>query len=186
MRQIEISLDVHRAIENARRSFEETESDILWRLLDPSARSGTTLSGIDPAVCETPTSRNETAIPIGRRTTGQWLVRAEQERYVARNLREAYLTALSRIAEHDPGVLEKLAREGDGRRRIVARKPADLYPRSPHLADPRRNNWHQLGDWFVDLNLSRDQAAKRIRRACALAGLRYGADLTIMDNLSAL
>ena len=183
MRQIEIDLRVHRAIESARRSFEESESDILGRLLSLADGDGATGS---TAVAESPVGRIETAIPIGQRTTGQWSVWKGPDRYLARNLREAYLTAIAKAADHDPDLLAKLASEGDGRRRVVAKQAKALYPRSPHLAEPHRNNWHRLGEWCVDLNLSRDQAAKRVRRACSLAGLRYGSDLTIMENLSAL
>jgi hypothetical protein len=180
VRRIEIDLELHRLIEGARRSFEESECEILKREL-----SGSVEPDADPPERAAP-STVESAIPIGSRTTGQWSVDAHGGRFLARNLREAYLTAIAKVSEKRPDVLDQLADEGDGRRRIVARRPADLYPRSPHLAERHRNNWHQLGEWYVDLNLSREQASKRIRRACALAGLRYGKDLTIYDALRAL
>jgi hypothetical protein len=187
MRQIEIDLEIHRLVEAERCSFEESENAILRRLLGidgaadhpRSGRPGAD-AGFDAA------SLVETAIPIGSRTTGNWSVVWNGQRFMARNLREAYLTGLARLAEHDPTLFEKLSREGSGRRRYVARRVESLYPNSPHLAKPERNNSHQLGEWHVDLNLSRDQAAKRIRRAAALAGVRYGTALAIKDGLSDL
>lgn len=180
MRTTEIDLDVHRVIEGERRSFEESDNDILRRLLRVNAdrRADNNAESLPQAALST----IETAIPIGRRTTGQWSVILGSERYLARNLREAYLTTLANLAGQDERLLELLSREGDGRRRIVARQPAELYPRSPHLAEPKRNNWYRLGEWCVDLNLSRDQAAKRVRRASALAGLRYGDAVAVMDG----
>lgn len=184
MRTTEIDLDVHRLIEGARRSFEETDNDILRRLLEIEGRAQAEAG--PRAISAAPVRTVETAIQIGHRTTGLWSVRIGSERYLARNLREAYVTAIAKLADRADGLLERLAKEGGGRRRIVAREPTALYPRSPHLAEPHRNNWHRLGEWCVDLNLSRDQAAKRIRRASALAGLRYGHAIAVTDGTEPL
>ena len=65
------------------------------------------------------------------------------------------------------------------RRRWIARKAADLYVESPHLA-----NDHALaiaGDWFVDTNLSRKQIEQRLSVAAKLAGYRYGEDVSILE-----
>jgi len=183
MRSIDIDLEVHRRIEAERCSLEESECAILRRLLGIDGQ--TEADAEQAAFKPNPPQTIGTALAVGSRTTGQWSVRWENESYLARNLREAYLTALSKIAQHQPRSMDKLASEGSGRRRIVARSARELYPRSPHLADYLRN-WHQLGEWYVDLNLSRAQAAKRIRRACAFAGLRYGDRLVIKDGLEAL
>jgi hypothetical protein len=187
MRPIEIDLEIHRLIETGRRSFAESENAILRRLL-----------GIDEGGARQSTQRAEsgggqgtehmieTAIPIGSRTTGNWSVLWNGQRFLARNLREAYLTGLARLAEHDTTLLERLSKEGSSRRRYVARRPEGLYPNSPHLAEPGKHNSHPLGDWHIDLNLSRDQAAKRIRRAAALAGVRYGTTIAIKEGLGDL
>lgn len=182
MRQIEIDLELHRLIENARKAFEETECEILHRLLRHQKPGG----GLDEVIEDAKVDGLESAVSIGSRTTGQWMVRMHTRQFFARNLREAYITAMSLLLEKDERIFEKLAGEGNPRRRVVARRPRDLYPHSPHLAEPQKNNWHRLGEWFVDLNLSRDQAAKKVRRACALAGLRYGPDLAIIDGLKVL
>lgn len=183
MRQIEIDLKLHRRIENARISFEETECEILHRLIERADRSD---DDPDGPTEEAKVGALESAVSIGSRTTGQWTVRIRERRFFARNLRESYITAMSLLSEEDDRIFEKLADEGNARRKVVARRPRDLYPHSPHLAEPAKNNWYRLGEWCVDLNLSRDQAAKKIRRACTLAGLRYGADFAIMDGLKAL
>jgi hypothetical protein len=187
MRQIAIDLEVHRRIEAERCSFEESENAILRRLLN--IEDGQAARDSKPRELDT-TPRGappiEMAIPIGSRTTGNWSVEWNGQRFMARNLREAYLTGLARLAEHDETLFGKLSTEGSGRRRYVAGRPLDLYPNSPHLAKPERNNTHRLGEWYVDLNLSRDQAAKRIRRAAALAGIRYGQEIAIRDGLRSL
>jgi hypothetical protein len=187
MRQIEIDLEIHRRIEAERCSFEESENAILRRLLNiENGNAGRKSAPQD--VESTPRSAPaiELAIPVGSRTTGNWSVEWSGQRFLARNLREAYLTGLARLAEHDEALFDKLSREGSGRRRYVAGRPEDLYPNSPHLAKPERNNSYRLGEWHVDLNLSRDQAAKRIRRAAALAGVHYGQEITIKDGLRSL
>jgi negative regulator of replication initiation len=187
MRQIEIDLEVHRRIEAERCSFDESENAILRRLLDIEDGEAARNSGSKDVETRPRSSLPiETAIPIGSRTTGNWSVEWNGQRFMARNLREAYLTGLARLAEHDETLFDKLAKEGSGRRRYVAGRPQDLYPNSPHLAKPERNNSHRLGKWHVDLNLSRDQASKRIRRAAALAGVRYGQEIAIRDGLRSL
>jgi hypothetical protein len=187
MRQIEIDLEVHRLIEAERSSFEESESAILRRLLNiDEGHTKRPSKHQQPDLAPRNLLPIETAIPIGSRTTGNWSVEWHGQRFMARSLREAYLTGLARLAEHDETLFDKLSKEGGGRRRYVASRPQDLYPNSPHLAKSERNNTYRLGEWHVDLNLSRNQAAKRIKRAAALAGVRYGQEITIKDGLQGL
>lgn len=179
MRTIEIGLDVHRLIEAARTSFEQSEDDILRSLLQSQSVPVAAENRSEP-------KSTETAIAIGKRTTGQWSVIDGDTTYFGRNLREAYITAVSCLAKRNPSLLEALAKLGGTRRRAVAAKASDLYPRSPHLADPQKNNWHKLGDWYVDLNLSRNSVAKRIKHFCTLSGVNYGKDFQIKEGLEVL
>ena len=183
MRKIEIGLEVHRAIEAARRAFEQSEDEILCELLGRAAQADNTTA---PPTTERHAAKVESAIAIGKRTTGNWSVVDGETSYIARNLREAYITALDRLAQRNPTLLPALAAIGGKRRRIVAESAQALFPGSPHLAKPERNNWHKLGEWYVDLNLSREQVAKRVKQACLLSNVRYGGELAIKEGLSAL
>ncbi len=178
MRMIEIDLEIHRLIETERMSFEETESEILLRLIakasgDPNA-SAPSAQTLNQREIRPP-------IAIGSRTTGQWTVEAPGAIYHARNLKEAYATAVYAIAQLDPTFWERFAEEGNQRRRFVAKHPEALYPATPALAEVSRNNWHALDGWYLDLNISQEQAAKRVRRASALVGLTYGQDVSIKN-----
>ena len=184
MREIEIDLDVHRAIEAARDSFEQAENDILRKLLGLGG-NGTSVEDRSAHASQIAPINIESAIPVGQRKTGDWSVDFDNTRYIARNLREAYITAIDCLASKNPQFLSEFAKEGV-RRKFAAREAEHLYPNSPHLAASRHNNWHRISGWFVDLNIGADQAAKRIRRACALSGLQYGRDLVVREGLSPL
>ena len=65
-------------------------------------------------------------------------------------------------------------------RRFVARTPAALYDKSPHLA---RHAEPLVDGWYFDSNLSAARVAKLARIAARLCGLHYGSDVRILDNL---
>ena len=130
--------------------------------------------------------KTEAAIAIGKRTTGQWAVVDGETTYLGRNLREAYITAVNCLAERNPSLLPALSKLGGKRRRYASASPEGLYPQSPHLADPEKNNWHKLGEWYVDLNLSQDSVSKRIKQFCAISGVKYGEEFQIREGLKVL
>jgi hypothetical protein len=168
-KQIGIDLDVNRAIESNRRSFAETENDILRRLLLRDAEA-TPLPSIGPDI--------ESQVTRAR---GRWTVVRGANRRAAQNLKEAYRTALLVLHEEFPDFLEKFADEQARSRRFIAKSPADLYLRSPALA---RSHAKPLADgWFFDTNLSTDQVSRRVRIAARLCGLRYGKDLMLLNNM---
>ncbi|MEM6474778.1 MAG: hypothetical protein AAF687_01285 [Pseudomonadota bacterium] len=182
MKTIEIGIAVHKAIENARRSFDQTEDEILQDLLS-APRQESSQGSADPS-SESVASLIEAPIAVGSRSTGNWSTKVGRRLFAAQNLREAYITAINALHEADSSFLSKFSEEGNDRRRFVAREPEALYPHSRHLAQPHRNNWHRIDDWYVDLNVSRDQVAKRIRRAATLTGRRYGSNVVIKDGFA--
>jgi hypothetical protein len=96
-------------------------------------------------------------------------------------MKEAYRTLLLKLAEVSPNFIERFASERARSRRFVARKPTDLYDSSPHLAGEYAQ---PLKDgWYYDTNLSTEQVAKRARVAARVAGLSYGRDVRLLDNL---
>ena len=73
------------------------------------------------------------------------------------------------------------AEEGGRSRRFVARTGTQLYPASPHLA--KRHSALLAPGWYFDSNVSAVQVARRARVAARICGLRYGADVRILENL---
>jgi hypothetical protein len=114
------------------------------------------------------------------RSRGLWTVELGGRRIPAANLKHAYRLLLGELQAAHPGFLDAFAREKTPGRRFVARAPADLYGRSPHLA---RHAQPLGGGWYFDSNLSLTQVAKRARIAARLCGLPYGSDVRILDNL---
>jgi predicted type IV restriction endonuclease len=102
--------------------------------------------------------------------------------YPARNGADVMVRIFSKLAENDPAFLERFAtmpKTTRQKRPYVARTPEDLYPGSPHLVD----NAHKLrAGWWLDTHMGNPQKIKLIRRACEVAGIRYGTDL-IISNL---
>lgn len=170
LKQIEIDVDVNRAIEQARRSFSETENDILRRLLVG-----------DVVDRPSPSRRRVRALTEAQtRSRGLWSVEVKGERTPASNMKAAYRALLLKLDEVSPGFLEQFASERARSRRFVARKPTDLYDSSPHLADEHAQ---PLKDgWYFDTNLSTEQVATRARVASRIAGLLYGRDVRLLDN----
>ena len=156
--RIAIDLDVHRAIENRRTSFDENHNAILRNILG--------LSSAQPEIARPPAR--------GGRRTGTYAFILLGDRIEAGSLREAYTTCLLKLGELDPQLFERLARVTTRSRRIVARNPTDLYLRKPGLAE--RYAARLTGPWWVDTNLSRAQCEQRLRKACEVAGLQFGGD----------
>ena len=170
LKQIGIDVDLNGVIESNRRSFSETENDILRRLLlGAKALSAPAV----PNGSETETS--------AVRARGRWTVVRGQNRVAAANLKEAYRQALLLLHEEFPDFLERFSEEEARARRFVAKSPVDVYLKSPALA---RHHAKPLADgWFFDTNLSTDQVARRVRIAARICGLHYGSDFALLNNL---
>lgn len=160
---VEIDIDVHRAIEAQRTSFEESQNEILRRLL----RVGN--EGVD--LPDPPPS-----IPRTRRT-GKFAFRLHGKRIEARSLKDAYLGCLRALAESEPRFLDKLGALSTRARRIVAREPEDLFLRKPELA--RKFAVPLCRGWWADTNLSRQQCENRLKLACDVAEITFGRDLVL-------
>jgi hypothetical protein len=172
MKQIGIDVDVNRAIENARQSFSENENDILRRLLlgGKGLKSPNVTKSLRLGVNDEPV-----------RHRGLWSVEINGKSFSAANLKEAYRTLLLKLDEVSPRFLEQFSGERSRSRRFVARNPSDLYDSAPHLAKDHARPLK--GDWYFDTNLSTEQVSKRARVAARIAGLSYGRDVKLMENL---
>lgn len=171
-REIEIGVDVSRAIERARRTFAESENDILRRLL---------VARPQPIRPRRGAGGGKDAPRGAARRRGLWTLEIGGRRLAAANLKDAYCALLRELAAAHPAFLQAFADEKTFGRRFVARSPAALYDRSPHLAG--RHALPLGNGWYFDSNLSSTQVAKRARIAARLCGLHYGSDVRILDNL---
>ena len=155
--KIAIDLDVHRAIENRRTSFDQSPNEILRNLFDLPPSSPTVMPS-DPKP----------------RRTGAYAFVLLGNRVEAGSLKQAYTTCLRKLGEVDSRFFDRLSRVTTRSRRIIARKPADLYLKKPELA--QKHAARLTGPWWVDTNLSRAQCERRLRMACEIAGVRFGGD----------
>ena len=155
--KIAIDLDVHRAIENRRTSFDQNHNAILRDIL-----------GLSSA----PSERMRPARTLRR--TGTYVFTLRGERVVAGSLKEAYTKCLLKLGELDSQFYDRLSEQATRSRKIIAKNPTDLYAKKPGLAEKHA---HRLaGPWWVDTNLSRPQCEKRLRMACEVAGLQFGGE----------
>lgn len=162
---IKIDIDVHRAIEARRVTFDQSHNDILRMVFGLSKAEPGLSKLMDPAP---PTTRRTGRFPyilLGEETEGA-------------SLKEVYMGCLQKLAARDSRFLKRLSKKATRGRRIVARTPEALYISTPELS--RQNLHSRLTDeWWVDTNLSRPMYARRLEIACEVAGLRYGIDLVL-------
>ncbi|MAK63656.1 MAG: hypothetical protein CMF75_02765 [Maricaulis sp.] len=168
---IELDLGLYKALEAHRASLEESQADILRRVL------ATASPPAEPVPPSRPIPRDwlDPEETTGRQT-GRYQLRLHDKSYFAGSQKSAYRLALIWLERTRPGLLSLLSQEGTGRRRVVARSPEALYPRSPQLT---KHAEKLCDDWYVDVNLSREQKLARIKTACRLAGLEYDKDLIV-------
>ena len=82
----------------------------------------------------------------------------------------------------DNDFLNRFAAEAKpGKRPGVARNPKALYPGNESLAETR-SNYAEIpssNGWYIDVNRSASQMEIMIQKACQIANLRFGRDVTI-------
>ncbi len=94
----------------------------------------------------------------------------------ADTLGDLLVVALRRLAQRNPGFLERLSRETRRKRRIVARNAVDLYPGRPDLSVYAKE---VMQGWWVGTNYSKCDVRAILQIACDVAGLAYGRDLMV-------
>jgi hypothetical protein len=150
---INIDVDVNRQIEGARRTPDETANAILRRLL-----------GIDAPRVTLPRQRHP-------RSSGAYSIMMGAVAVEANSLKELLRRAILVGEKSAPGLIGRLAGTPTTKGRfIVARTAAELYPRSPQLAEyaERLNE-----TWWFDTNVARRQVQSY---------LAIIADLMALDN----
>ena len=179
LKQVGVDVEVNRLVEQHRRSFSESFNDILRRILPLVPLAAPPPPSPPPPPLDGGAGLRSPGTVV--RTRGQWTVEIEGRRIAAANLKSAYRALLLALADRSPDFLACFAEEKGRSRRFVARTPGGLYGASPHLA---KDHGEPLVDgWFFDANLSAAQVSARARIAARLCGLRYGADVKILESL---
>jgi hypothetical protein len=169
LKQIGIDVDVHRAIEGGRRTFSESENDILRRLL---------------SIVQSQQAQPSFSSVSIERSRGNWTVRIDGAASSAKNLKDAYCQFIAGLATRSPEFLIDFSQEKSRARKFVARRPDELYQNSPHLAADHAVEF--LPGWYIDTNLSEEQVTRRIKVAARIAGLTYGPKTSILSGLKQL
>lgn len=153
---IEIDLDVNRAIETGRVSFDETHHAILRRLL-----------GIEPRPVGV-ASRPKVRSP---RSSGAYSTMVANRPVEANSLKELLRRVILVCAEGRPGFLDALAQSSTRRgRHIIADSPEGVYPQSPQLVEyaERLNS-----AWWFDTNIGKGQLSAYFKVIAKLARLPH-------------
>ncbi|RWE85101.1 hypothetical protein [Mesorhizobium sp.] len=165
---IHIDIEVHKVIEANRKSFEDSQNDILRRLLlSPSTNGALTAP---PQLIGATTVRNE-------RSTGFYGFVLKGNTMSFNNLKAAYKNCLLELAAADGTFLTSLSKEETPARRLVARDRKALYKKTPHLADEFAEEL--VDGWWLDTNLSQQQVESRLQTACKVANIAFGSDLEL-------
>lgn len=109
--------------------------------------------------------------PVGARRSGNHALVFQNSRFHAPSLKELLVRSLGLMERLRPGTLETLAAEKGRTKRVVARRPEDLY------GAPRREAFAvRLDEWWVATNNSSEEVRKYIRRAAFHAGLEVAVE----------
>jgi len=158
MKQIEIDLDVNRAIENARIGFDESHNQILRRLLAIDGRPARQ-PGATPAIARAPRSSGAYSTVLGNMPIE------------ANSLKELLRRVILKGDRMKPGLIEELAGLPTARGRyVVARTREGLYPRTPQLVDYAEA---LRQGWWYDSNVGRGQVLAYFRVVAGLLRLPH-------------
>jgi hypothetical protein len=92
---------------------------------------------------------------------------------MCRSLKELLSRSFTAVEKKVPGTLDKLSNVRARSRRIVAREPSKLFDKE-HLA--KKYAERLLPGWWYGTNNSEEQVRVWLKRACELAGLKWGVD----------
>jgi hypothetical protein len=168
LQPVSISLATYKAIEAQRLTFSESHDAIIRRALSERTSKRRPVAG-----------RSMDTIRGAGRRRGNMRVTLFGRSQSVMNLKDAYLVILTALVRHKASLFQLLAVEGTERRRWVAPTAGALFVTSPHLV---ADHAHEIApNWFVDTNVSRAQIISRLTTACALVGVRYGEQISIIE-----
>ncbi len=159
MTSISVDIDVHKAIEGRRKSFGQSPNQILRDVFNLDT---------PPAMPKEKPSRAS--------GSGSYTIVVGGKSITEPSMKLAYKKAILALAATDRTFLQRLSLEETPARRIVATEPQNLYKASPGLVTYAERLDEK---WWIDLNLSSQQASSRLAIACKVANLKFGSDLRI-------
>ncbi len=158
---IEIDIDVYKAIETRRASFAESQNDILRRQfgIELARISDTNAILPRPAIVERK-----------QRKSGNYAVTWTGGEALGVSLKGVLKKTILALEKASPGFLEILSRHRTSRgRRIVARKPEELYPGNPQLIEQGAERLDSR--WWLDTNISSGQCQSYLNVVGELSGV---------------
>jgi hypothetical protein len=160
---MEVDLELHKAIEKHRCALDESQTDIVRRVII-SGRGSFNSPVAEPAV--EPPGR----VRLARRG-GNYRVVILGTSLEAQSLKDVLKKAILLAESEKPGFVEKLAAHRTPRgRRIVARKPEEIYPGNPELVANCAEKLDQK--WWYDTNISFDQCQRYLNTLAQVGGFR--------------
>ncbi len=168
--RLTIDLELHKLIEAARASFDETPTDILKRVL----RTFLAEIALDDNGSSAAIGRTSGAERLERKR-GDYVLTIFGKEYKCNSLKQVLRTALLELEAKKPGLIDGVANHRTRKgRRIVARTPHEIYPGKPQLvryAEKLRNGW------FFDTNISRPTLERYLKVIADAAGIEYGREV---------
>jgi excisionase family DNA binding protein len=114
---------------------------------------------------------------IGQRRTQEVEFVLSGSSYKSPNSISVLVTVLVELAKKDNTFLERFSSEGARTRRYISREKRMLYKGRPDLGDEFSKPL--VDGWWIGTNYSRKEIEGILKKACAVAGLRFGEDLVI-------
>lgn len=111
----------------------------------------------------------------GSKTTGIIEFTVLGKHLTARANIDVLTDVLRELSANDPDFLRRFSKAGGRSRRYVADDPSLLYPGRPDLADTFSKRL--TPEWWIGTNYSARDIESILKKACRVAGLRWGTDL---------
>jgi hypothetical protein len=163
-RTIPLDIELHRLIEGRRISFEESSLEIVKRVFRTNSAGSNR-----PETAPTEISNEQGSVRLPRRG-GKYELNLLGKRIEVHSLKDVLKSAILVVEREKPGFIEKLAlhRTSKGRR-IVARRPEEIYPGKPqlvHCAEKLDSRW-----WY-DTNVSKNQCQRYLGVLAQIGGFK--------------
>jgi hypothetical protein len=92
-------------------------------------------------------------------------------------LADLFARCVDMIHDLDPSVIERLSEKKTHARRYVARRPADIHLKSPHL-----DTIQTRSGWWISANVSEQQVTTAMRLLAEASDLAFGKDVLFPIN----
>jgi hypothetical protein len=112
---------------------------------------------------------------LSRQGSGKYLLEIDDNTTEYMSLKEMLAGGLRTLEKRKPGTLDRLAAVKPRSKRIVAREPQGLFDQQALAKDYAEK---LMEGWWYGTNNSADETNTWLKRACELAGLKWGKDVS--------